>query len=681
MTRKPKGYQTFFAELKRRKVVRVALVYAAVAFAVLQAADLVIEAVQVPEWTLAFVLVMAVLGFPIALVLAWAFEITPEGVQRTIPASADLGAARAESWMPIRTAAVVAGLLAVGTAAGWLLHIPISGDAASADQASSVVRFRIALPALEPLVPLAGPRIAVSPDGRRIAFAAGRSVSSWKIWVRELEGLAAEPIPGTEGARSLFFSPDGRWIVYRDQRGGMKRVSITGGAPFTISDVAHVSGDWGPDDRILFSRFGVLAFVPAAGGDTTVLAASEGGAQEYWAGVILPGGEAALITIPAPDPADHRIAAISLENGQVTPLVPGGYTPLYVPTGHLLFARPDGSVAAVAFDPSRLEVTGSPVPVVEGVQVRPDGAADFAVSRNGTLVYLSATGESTLVMVGRRGGVETLTSADGNFHGPRFSPDGVRIALSANTDIWSYDLRQDVLSRLTFEGINIYPDWTPDGTRISFSSVRGDSDARNLYWRRADGGGTASPVRILEEDQYEGSWSHDGRWLVYREVNANGRDVYAIELAGDSTPVPVLTGPFDERSIALSPDGHWLAYVSSETGQDEVFVRRFPDRDGGKWQVSRDGGVEPAWSRDGRELFYRSDTELIAVRVDTASGFTAGAREVLFDGPYIGSDSHTNYDAHPDGERFVMIRQENGDLVVVLNWFEELERILAGEEQ
>ncbi|UCC84254.1 MAG: PD40 domain-containing protein [Gemmatimonadota bacterium] len=678
MTPKPIGYQTFFAELRRRKVVRVAIVYAAVAFAILQAADLVIEAVQVPEWTLAFVLVICVLGFPIALVLAWAFEITPEGVHRTVPAYADPATARAESWLPIRTAALVAGLLVAGVAAGWFLHIPISGDAASVGPASSVVRFRIALPAIEPLVPLAGPRIAISPDGRRIAYAAGRSVSSWKIWVRELDGLDAEPIAGTEGARSLFFSPDGRWIVYRDQRGGMKRVSVTGGAPFTISNVVHVSGDWGPDDRILFSRRGVLAFVPAAGGDTTVLAASEGGSQEYWAGVVLPGGRAALITIPAPDPADHQIAAISLENGEVTPLVPGGHTPVYVPTGHLLFARPDGSVAAVEFDPSRLEVTGSPVPVLEGVQVRPDGAADYAVSKNGTLVYLSATGASTLLMVDRLGRVETLTSRDENFYGPRFSPDGVRIALNLSRDVWSYDLRQGLLARLTFEGENIYPEWTPDGARISFSSLRAGSDARNLYWRPADGGGTASPVRILEEDQYEASWSRDGRWLVYREVDANGRDVYAIELGGDSTPIPILDGPFDERSIALSPDGNWLAYVSSETGQDEVFVRRFPDREGGKWQVSRDGGVEPAWSRDGRELFYRRDTELIAVRVDTASGFTAGAREVLFDGPYIGSDSHTNYDVHPDGERFVMIRQENGDLVVVLNWFEELERILTG---
>jgi len=535
--------------------------------------------------------------------------------------------------------------------------------------------------------------LALSPDGKRLVY-----VANDQLYLRPMDTLQASPIPGTEEALSAFFSPDGQWVgFFTDSE--LKKVSISGGVPLTLYNAAGLRGaSWGTDNTIVFGQIGAgLSQVSDAGGTPKALTTldSETGETGHRHPQILPGGKAVLFTLHSGGSLDHwQIVVQSLETGERRILVQGTHA-LYMPTGHLVYAQAGtpGTLLAVPFDLSRLEVTGAPVPIVEGVlQSATSGVAQFSFSNLGTLVYVPGdTGPalSTLVWVDRRGNVEPLPAPPHPYRGPRLSPDGRRLAVTiqeTKPDIWVYDIPRQTLTRLTFEGLNQQPQWTPDGKSVTWRSER-EGVPGNLFWKLADGTGAVERLTTSEFRQNPSSWSPDGQFLAFHQRPSAGssptaRDIWILPLAGEGTPQSILQTQFNELAPVFSPDGRWLAYVSDESGRNEIYVRPFPKVEEGKWQISTDGGVELRWAANGRELFYRKESgnQMMVVDITTEPTFGAGTSKVLFEGSYQRSAGGAAfYDVTPDGQRFLMIQarvQGAGQINVVLNWFEELKRLV-----
>jgi len=362
-----------------------------------------------------------------------------------------------------------------------------------------------------------------------------------------------------------------------------------------------------------------------------------------------------------------------------------------VPTGHLVYSR-EGTLLAVPFDLSSLEVTGSPVSILELVSQVGAGAAQFSFSDSGLLIYVRGTAgdeRKSLVWVDREGHEEPLTAAPSHqYSGPSLSPDARRVAVtfrdSGNFDSWIYDLARGTMTRLTFDAA---PDfdvlWTPDGQRVVFSSTR-DGGFENIFWRAADGTGQVERLTNSPNKQTPDSFSPDGKQLVFTERHPpTGLDLYVLSMEGEFTSEPLLQTPFHERDPAISPDGRWMAYRSNESGSWQVYVRPFPNVEDGRWQVSTGGGISPVWGRQGRELFYRNGEAMMVVGVETEPTFSPGSPKLLFTGTYSLADTR-NYDISLDGQSFLMIKDveqaeetsARTELIMVLNWFEELKRLV-----
>jgi serine/threonine-protein kinase len=611
-----------------------------------------------------------------------AIKVRPGGIPRvSSPTVVAAGEPRRSRWRRALPWSLILMAVVVLLMAVWIFLRPTSLTQ------GPVTRFLVVPPSNERLVSRWGPRVALSPDGTRFVYVGFGEFYS-QLYVRAMDQLEARSIPGTEDASAPFFSPDGQWIGFRAE-GKLKKVALAGGPPRSIADApSRVRGaSWGPNDQIVFAATdnSGLSQVSAAGGVPQVISTPDienGEAGHLWP-EILPGGKAVVFTSWSGSLEGARIGVLSLETGEVKRLPVGGTYPRYANTGHLVYGGVDGSLVAVRFDLARLEVIGSPVPILEGIMVKREGSAEFTLSHNGSLVYLRGPADhGMLVMVDRRGMARPLMEKPGHFHEPRFSPDGQHIALTTleggSHNIWIYDLEQGTLSRLTFEE-GASPAWTPDGSRVAFSNRAGTG---GLFWISADGSSPAEPLLTAEHYQLDqGPWSPDGQLLVFTERNSTtGRDIWVLPLKGERTPRPFLQTQYMEVSPMLSPDGRWLAYGSNESGRYEVYVRAFPDSGGGKWQISTEGGTEPLWAPNGRELFYRSGDTMVAVVIEAEPMFRVGTRSVLFEVAYAHRVSATNYDIHPDGERFVMVKSEevSPELIVVLNWFDELKRRVPG---
>ena len=441
---------------------------------------------------------------------------------------------------------------------------------------------------------------------------------------------------------------------------------------------------WGPDDTIIFAVRGAntgLLRVSAAGGEPEPLTTLEEGETAHRWPHILPGGQSVLFTVVKGVGSENmEIAGLNLDSGERTLLVPGGSNPHYATTGHLIYGV-DGTLRAVAFDADRLAVTGDPVPVLESVVMLGNGAAQFSLSNEGTLVYVGGADvgiiEGELGWVDRDGQMAPLMQGNGQYQHPHLSPDGRQVAVGIagdSVDIWLYDIERDSPARLTEQGRNYFPVWMPDGTEVTFASNR--SGSFDLYGKAADGSGNAETLLEKSTLLFPGSWSPDGTTLAFYEVTATdaGRDIWTLRRDGEAKAF--IATEFNERAPRLSPDGQWLAYVSDQSGEDGVYVHPFPD--GGQViPISTGAGTEPVWSRDGRELFFRDGDRLMVVEVEAGTAFTAGRPQVLFEESYdfdpLGAGL-PNYDAAPDG-RFLMVRGGAGSpaqITVVLNWFEEL---------
>jgi serine/threonine-protein kinase len=552
----------------------------------------------------------------------------------------------------------------------------------------NTTRVTVLLPETDHLALGLTPALAMSPDGMRLVYAANRGGST-QLYLRSLDRFEATPIPGTEGAGSPFFSPDGQSLGFSAE-GKLKKVSLGGGAPLTICSVTASRGaTWGPNDTIIYTPSNAISGlfqVSAAGGTPKPLTVPDRTKGEYghrWP-EILPGGKAVLFTVWTGVSLDEaRIAVLSLDTGKQRLLVEGGTYARYAPSGHLVYVRA-GELLAVPFDLERLEVTGPPVSILQGVSMRPlTGAAEFAFSANGSFAYVPGGprgGERALLWVDRKGAAQPLPAPPRGYTTPRLSPDGQRVALGIedlNAGLWLYDLPRGTLSRLIKSAVFPYPVWTPDGQRLTLR-VNPDS---NLYWMPTDGSGAAERLTTSENAQYPGSWSPDGQVLAFTELDpTTGFDIWLLSLEGDRKPKPFLRTASNEFGPVFSPDGRWLAYVSDESGRPEIYVQPFSGP-GAKWQISTEGGTEPTWARNGRELFYRNGDKLMMAAVETKPVFSAAKPILLFEGHYeIGLSGVEDYDVAPDGQRFLMIKTVAQEappthVNVVLNWSDELRRL------
>jgi Tol biopolymer transport system component len=536
--------------------------------------------------------------------------------------------------------------------------------------------------------------LAFSPDGNRLVVTVERDGRT-QLYMRELTRGDFVPMPGTEGAHYPFFSPDGEWVGFTDfDDFRMKRVAVAGGEPIVICDkVDPGRGSWGSDDIIIFTRTwrGGLWRVPASGGAPEPIDSS-GSVEGTWFDVwpqALPDRSVVLYTRVVGGSLDAaRVMALSLETGERKTLVDGASFGRYAPSGHLLYVR-ETTLFAQPFDIGRLESTGPPVPVLDDVGVFVGIAmAHFTFSLDGTLAYLPQSlvaPPRQLVWVDRDGTERAATEQLGGYLEPSLSPDGRRLALLSGAfpsgDVWIHDFVRDTRTRLTLETeFQGGPIWTPDGQRVIY--YRADP-TYTLSWSPTDGSQPSELLYRGELDMVPTSVSPDGTRLAFHVIGHpdTGFDIWQIPLQGEREPTPLVRTTFAEWGAMFSRDGHWLAFSSNESGRSEVYVQAFPDSQG-KIRISNDGGASPVWSRDGTELFYRSGSKTMAVDVETDPTFTAGKPRLLFTGRYRDQAYYRDYDVAPDG-RFLMIktppelaaRQVN----VVLNWFEELERLAPTE--
>jgi serine/threonine protein kinase/Tol biopolymer transport system component len=559
-----------------------------------------------------------------------------------------------------------------------------------------VSRFMVSLPPGQQLAGLAnGTAVALSPDGTHLAYV-GRQNGSQQLYLRAMDSLEANPIPGTEGAVSPFFSPDGQWLGFFTG-GTLKKVSVTGGAALPLSVAADSGGaSWGSQGVIAFAANTIapLQQVSEAGGMAQPLTRLEKGENNHRWPEFLPSGKAVLFAagVGAATWTNAQIVVRSVATGEQRNLQ-AGTQPRYAPSGHLLYAQ-GGSLMAVPFDPQRLTTMGAAVPVVEGVLQSPStGAAQYSISPTGSLVYVPGNiqgAQCRLIFVNRNGVEQPLAAPAHVYQFPRLSPDGRRVCVGIaeqETQLWQYDLSRETLTRFTFEGsVNQNASWTPDGKRIAFVSSK--DGPQNAYWQLADGSGGLERLTSSTYANVPMSWSPDGKLLVFIEVNpTTGYDIWMMRMSDPLTSsgqirkaLPFLRTPFNESAPHFSPDGRWLAYVSDESGRWEVYVQPYPGP-GGKWQISTEGGTEPLWNPRGRELFYRSGDKMMAVDITTQLGFAAGKPRMLFEEQYLLSPlTALNYDVSSDGERFLMLKPSEQaqaaptQINVVLNWFEELKQ-------
>jgi Tol biopolymer transport system component/predicted Ser/Thr protein kinase len=541
-----------------------------------------------------------------------------------------------------------------------------------------------------------GPAVALSSDGTHLAYVA-RQGGTQLLYLRAMDSLESKPIPGTEGAVNPFFSPDGQWLGFFEG-GRMKKVSVKGGVAMTLlGDALNPHGaSWGSHGMIVYAAApgaSGLRQVSGAGGTPQALTRLEKGETDHAWPEFLPGDKAVLFAAgrTGGNWTNALVAVQSLGAGERQSLIQGGMHPRYAPSGHLVYAQ-GGSLMAVPFDSNRRMVTGAAVPVAEGVlQSQSTGAAQYSLSTTGSLVYVPGGVQATqlrLVWVSRNGAERPLPAPAHHYRFPRISPDGRRAAVAIEdqeSQIWLYDLRE-TLTRLTFDGNdNVFPVWTPNGKRILFKSNK--EGPGNLFWQLADGSGGLERLTTSEYPNFPSSWSPGGQLQAFVEVNpATGSDLWVLRMS-DRKVQPFLRTPFNESVPRFSPDGRWLAYISNESGRFEIYVQPYPGPSG-KWQISTEGGTEPVWNPNGRELFYRSGGKMMVVDIATQPSFTFGKPRMLFEGQYQPSPvPAVNYDVSPDGQRFLMLKPSESaeaaptQINVVLNWFEELKQKVPTEKK
>jgi serine/threonine protein kinase len=545
------------------------------------------------------------------------------------------------------------------------------------------VQFEVNTP--EEITSIDTPRI--SPDGRILAFNASDSSGKIRIWVRPLNSLASQPLAGTEGATRPFWSPDSRFIGFVAD-GKLKKIDASGGPPQKICDAPSGSdGTWSSQGVILFDGQSndPIYRVSAAGGIPVPAVKADAARKETtvaWP-EFLPDGLHFLYMTTGSKPEDSMYRIGSLDSKESKAFAPAQTLVTYAPPGYLLFAR-DRTLVAQPFDAKAGKTTGEPVPLAEQIGTNSVGLARFSVSSEGTLAYRTGEAGSRLLWLDRTGRELETAGDPGETRNPALSPGGDRLAFdlaeprSGKSDIWVRDLARGVSSRFSFSNGDAFcPVWSPDGRRIVYSGDVGSS--WDLFEKAAAGEGAETPLLKTDEQKIASDWSRDGRYLSFQSRGKEGGwDVWVLPTFGDRKPIPFLKTKFVELVPKFSPDGRYLAYQSNESGRPEIYVQSFPGP-GGKWQISTNGGTDPSWRADGKEIYYRApDQKLMAVDVRSGESFEAGTPKPLFLGRVEPGPARNRYVPSADGQRFLFVaplgRLAMAPTTVVLNWFADLQR-------
>ena len=541
--------------------------------------------------------------------------------------------------------------------------------------------------------------MTVSPDGRRIAFVAQTAEGKSLLWTRPLNSASAQPLAGTEGASYPFWSPDSRFLGFF-AGGKLKKIDAAGGPPQTLCDASSGrGGTWNRDGVILFgpSARDPIHRVSSSGGAASPVTQLDGSQFSHRWPFFLPDGRhflylAQLVSAITQQEA-NGIYLGSLDSKDRKLLFHANSNVAYAPSiasasqGYLLFSH-ERVLLARPFDAKRFQLTGDAFPVAEQVQYFPAVAcATFSVSENGILAYQASAGGglSQLVWFGRDGKQLESVGALADYRHPRLSHDGRRVAVeifdpqTGQADIWIYDLARRVSTRFTFGPAgNLFPVWSPDDSRIVFSSNR--KSFSDLYQKAASGAGNEEVIlSSVTRTQIPADWSQDGRLIAFAAIDAKsktGWDLWVFSVS-DRKVTSFLSTSFAETGPQFSPDGRWMAYESDESGKQEVYVQPFPGP-GGKWQISTAGGTQPVWSRNGKEIFYiAADNKLMAVEVKADPGFEAGTPHALFE-THLKAAAWRRYDVSPDGSRFLLNttsgEERSNPITVVLNWTVELKK-------
>jgi serine/threonine protein kinase len=600
--------------------------------------------------------------------LRWAME-SPS------PPSRSLWGKRA-AWI-IAGAALLGGLSLLAL---WSASAPASND---------MVSFAVYPPAKTLFAPalnmtVDAPQFAISPDGRTLAFVASSASSAPTLWLREIADVATRPLLGTENAQNPFWSPDSRWLGFY-AGGKVKKVPAAGGAVEVVTETRanFLGGSWGPNDTILFASGNEPVYRVNAGGGTTTpvqLMGAPGESGHYAAPSFLPDGRHFLYSYFSYRKEETGVYVGSLDS-KSKKLLDASTSAVYAPSGYLLFVDGD-TLMAQAFDVERLAPGGRPFLVAEHAGRNSGSISAISVSRNHTVAYAGTLFQKSRLTWFDRGGKAVGTvGPEGEYTDFRLSPDEMSVATSlvdlkdGNVEIWMTDLARNSTSRFASGGtVAASATWSPDGGRLIYR--RNATGFMALYQKSAGGGGQE---RLLNPGKQMGAtavpidWSPDGRYIAFSVRAPNsGADVWMMPLTGDEKPFPFLASPADEMHCNFSPDGHYVAYSSNESGRFETYVETFPRSDQ-KWLASTQGGYEPRWGADGREIYYISeDRRLMAVAVGPGPAF--GVPHSLFQTGVPGgvTSARTHYVPSRDGQRF-LVNTESGDpaptpITVVLNW-------------
>lgn len=591
---------------------------------------------------------------------------------------------RAVTWMA--GVSLVLLLLALGFVLGKVI-----GRAAT--PSSSVIRFAVPPPPSTTIGSMGRRALAISPDGTRIAIRASTSDGP-RLFLRDMNASTPTPIPGTDGAADPFFSPDGKWLAFF-LNGKLKKMAVDGGTPLALSDDVQegYGAIWGADQSIYYApslSSGILRASTKGGSPQPVTKLQpDKGELAHITPQLLPGEKTILFTVwMGGNVDDGPLVAQRLDTGERVTLVPNGFDARFVAPNHLLYLR-SGNLMAVEFDPDKLTVTGTPATVVQDVAMHSGvGGAQYDISPNGTLVYINGgkqATENTLIWAVHDAKPEALPVKPNLYQSPRFSPDGKLLALTVrlpDPDIWIYDIDRGTMRRITFApGEDELPVWSPDGKRLAFSS----HGRKQAFLVPADGSGQEESLFHYDLPFHLDSWSPDGKLIAYERQSSSGQwEIWMLPMEGDRKPYPYLQTPFRESHPAFSPDGRWLAYDSNESGRSEVYVQRFPGP-GEKVQASTDGGHHPVWSHDGRSLIYENSGTLWAVEITASPSFRAGKSRVLYQADIWNDAAGPNFAIAPDGRHLAVVERAkdpySGNINVVLNWKDELERLSGADKK
>ncbi len=604
---------------------------------------------------------------------------------------------------------LLVAVLALGLIAAvmTLLHSPRSTDARA-------VELSLALPPGRSLDTSNGPSFAISPDGSRIAFVTmGPAAGSGDLYIRDLDKPEPTLLEGAGPAAAPFFSPDGQWIAYFGE-GRLKKISIRGGTPITLTEVTgYRGGDWGDDGTIVFpAEFTTaLSRIPASGGTAQPLThfdTQRGEVTHRWP-QLLPGGQAVIFTSSADNNffAHASINVASVTDGKPHLLVENGYYGRYIPGGYLAYVS-QGTLFVAPFDAKSLKLTGNAVPVLQHVASDlSNGGAQFSVSRSGSAMYSVGKSEDEkldIVLLDRRGNSTVLLKDQPDAASPRFSPDGKKISFQEeNGGVWVFDIARGVASPLAVHNSTVYnPVWTPDGQRITYSAPVPATSGQRIYWRRADGGGVEEALDSEPTPYtFPWSWMPDGRTLALTRLAGKSGGcceiwTLAVDAGGKSLEMkPFIQSPPNSGSSvgvlayypAFSPDGKWLAYTEQQTGAQQIFVTAYPQSNG-KWQVSSGQAWEARWARNGKELFYVNGEHMFRVPYTVENGaFQAGAPEILFgNSKFELRVPFPSFDVAPDDQHFVMLQPTGGRTegntmpTVILNWITQVRSAVASAQ-